>query len=106
MVGTINSPEVKTDMDSVVDMAATNLKKEVNEFVNAKLDSARQELHHPSAKKQLFVQASFKTNSKAKKTSKSLHKKTTHTKAKKKHRKSGKNYSTSLKKSKSVASTR
>ena len=61
MIGTINSPDVKTDMDSVVDMAATDLKKEVNEFVNAKLDSAKQQLHHPSAttKKQLFVQASL-----------------------------------------------
>jgi hypothetical protein len=108
MIGTINSPDVKTDMDSVVDMAATDLKKEVNEFVNAKLDSAKQQLHHPSstAKKQLFVQASYKTNSKTKKTSKTTHKKATHTKAKKRHKKSRKNYSTSLKKSKSTVSIR
>jgi len=106
MIGTINSPDVKTDMDSVVDMAATDLKKEVNEFVNAKLDSAKQELHHPSAKKQLFVQASYKTNSKTKKTSGSSHKKSTHSKTKKKHKKTRKNYSTSLKKSKSTASIR
>jgi hypothetical protein len=108
MVGTINSPDVKTDMDSVVDMAATNLKKEVNEFVNAKLDSAKQQLHHPTSttKKQIFVQASYKTNSKVKKTSKTAHKKATHSKTKKKHKKTKKNYSTSLKKSKSVASIR
>ncbi len=106
MIGTINSPDVKTDMDSVVDMAASDLKKEVNEFVNAKLDSAKQQLHHPSAKKQLFVQASYKTNSKTKKSSKSSHKKSTHSKSKKKHKKTRKNYSTSLKKSKSTASIR
>jgi len=106
MIGTINSPDVKTDMDSVVDMAATDLKKEVNEFVNAKLDSAKQQLHHPSAatKKQIFVQASYKTNTKTKKSSKSAHKKTIHSKTKRKHKKTRKNYSTSLKKSKSVAS--
>jgi AsmA-like C-terminal region len=107
MSGTINSPDVKTDMDSVVGTAAADLKKEMNDFVNAKLDSARQQLHNPSAsaKKQLFVQASYKskTNVKAKKTSKSTHKTTTHTKSKKKHKKSTKNYSTSLKKTKSTA---
>lgn len=106
MIGTINSPDVKTDMDSVVDMAATDLKKEVNEFVNAKLDSAKQQLHPPSAKKQLFVQAAYKTNSKTKKTSGSSHKKSGHSKTKKKHKKTRKNYSTSLKKSKSTASIR
>ena len=41
MSGTINSPDVKTDMDAVVDKAASDLKKEVNDFVNAKLDSAK-----------------------------------------------------------------
>ena len=106
MIGTINSPDVKTDMDSVVDMAATDLKKEVNEFVNAKLDSAKQLLHHPSTKKQLFVQASYKTNLKAKRISGSSHKKSVHSKTKKKHKKTRKNYSTSLKKSKSTASIR
>jgi hypothetical protein len=107
MSGTINSPDVKTDMDSVVGTAANDLKKEVNDFVNAKLDSARQQLHNPSsAKKQLFVQASYKTKSnvKAKKISKSAHKSTAHSKSKKKHKKSSKNYSTSLKKTKSTAS--
>src|ERR1700730_19461595 len=45
MNGTINSPDVKTDMNAVVDNAAVDLKKEVNDFVNAKLDSAKHELH-------------------------------------------------------------
>jgi hypothetical protein len=109
MSGTINSPDVKTDMDSVVDKAATDLKNEVNDFVNAKLDSAKQQLHHPStpAKKQLFIQTAYKSknSSKAKKTSRSTHKNTAHTKAKKKHKKkSVKNYSTSLNKEKSTVS--
>ena len=46
MNGTLSSPEVKADMDAVVDNAATDLKKEVNEFVNAKLDSAKQQLRN------------------------------------------------------------
>ncbi|HEY4935029.1 MAG TPA: AsmA-like C-terminal region-containing protein [Puia sp.] len=108
MSGTINSPDVKENMDSVIDLAATDLKKEVNDFVNAKLDSARQQLRKPSApaKKQLFVQTSYKskTNLKAKKTSGSAHKNATHTKTKKKHKKSSKNYSTSLKKEKRTVS--
>ena len=108
MGGTINSPDVKEDMDAVVDNAASDLKKEVNDFVNAKLDSSRQQLKKPkpSAKKQLFVQTTYKskTTAKAKKTSKSGHKNPTHTNAKKKHKKPGKHYSTSLKKEKSTAS--
>ncbi len=48
MCGTINSPDVKEDMDAVVDHAATDLKKEIDDFVNAKLDSARQILRSPS----------------------------------------------------------
>jgi AsmA-like C-terminal region len=106
--GTINNPDVKPDMDAVVDNAATDLKKEVNDFVNAKLDSARQQLRNPTAsvKKKLFLQTTYKskTNLKAKKTSKSAHKNSTRTNGKKKHKKSGKNYSTSLKKEKSTAS--
>jgi hypothetical protein len=108
MSGTINSPDVKTDMDAVVDNAASDLKKEVNDFVNAKLDSAKQLLHHPSGtpKKPLIVQTSYKPGSgtKTKKTSKSTHKNTAHVKTKKKHKKAAKNYSTSLKKEKSVVS--
>jgi len=108
MGGTINSPDVKQDMDAVVDDAATDLKKEVNDFVNAKLDSARQGLRNPSApaKKQLFQQTAYKLkgHSKAKKISRSAHKNTAHSKAKKKQKKQGKNYSTSLKKEKSTVS--
>jgi hypothetical protein len=107
MCGTINSPDVKTDMDAVVDNAATDLKKEVNDFVNAKLDSAKQQLRTPpaSAKKQLFVQTSYKSKSnKVKKTSKSAHKKAVHSKSKKKKKKSTRNYTTSLKKEKRTAS--
>ncbi len=103
MSGTINSPALKTDMDSTVGSAAADLKKEMDDFVNAKLDSARQQLRNPSTtKRQLYVQASYKT--KAKKTNKSVHKSTAHTKSKKKHKKQSKNYSTSLKKTKTTAS--
>jgi hypothetical protein len=107
MGGTINSPDVKADMDAVVDNAETDLKKEVNDFVNAKLDNARQQLHNPSsAKKQLIVQTAYKskTNLKKKKISSSAHKSAAHTKSKKKHNKSRKSYITSLKKEKSTAS--
>jgi AsmA-like C-terminal region len=108
MGGTINSPDVKEDMDAAVDNAANDLKKEVNDFVNAKLDSAKQQLRNPkpSAKKQLFVQTTYKskTNVKAKKTTKSGYKNPAHTNAKNKHKKSAKHYSTSLKKNKSTAS--
>jgi uncharacterized protein YhdP len=96
MSGTLNSPEVKTDMDAVVDNAASDLKKEINEFVNAKLDSAKQQLHNPSAasKKQIFVQTANKTKpvAKAKKNAKTVKKKTVHPKGKKKpvHQKSKK----------------
>jgi AsmA-like C-terminal region/AsmA family len=95
--GTINSPDVKEDMDAVVDHAATDLKKEIDDFVNAKLDSARQLLHNPSAfeKKPIYVQTSYKSKTvKTKKSSKSVHKKPTHAKAKKKHKKTVKHYST------------
>ncbi len=103
MSGTINSPDVKTDMDSTVGTAAADLKKEMDDFVNAKLDSARQQLRSPSAtKKPLYVQASYKT--KTKKTGKSAHKSAAHAKSKKKHKKQSKNYTTSLKKTKTTAS--
>ena len=108
MGGTINSPDVNPDMNSVVDNAASDLKKEVNDFVNAKLDSAKQQLRKPPTpvKKQLFVQTTYKskTNSKTKKVSKTTHKTAAHTKSKKKHKKSARNYSTSLKKNKSTVS--
>ncbi len=87
MNGTLTSPEVKTDMDAVVDNAATDLKKEVNEFVNAKLDSAKQQLRNPPAagKKQIFVQTGnkSKTNLKAKKKTSSANKTPVHSKTKK-----------------------
>jgi hypothetical protein len=87
--GAINSPDVKEDMDAVVDHAASDLKNEIDEFVNAKLDSARQQLHNPapSVKKPLYVQAGYKSKAvaKIKKSSKSVHKKQVHTK--KKHKK-------------------
>jgi len=106
MGGTITSPDLRTDMDSVVNHAETDLKKEVNDFVNAKLDSAKQQLHHPPApaKKQLFVQTAYKskTQLKAKKISKSAHKSRVHSKTKKK--KSSGNYTTSLKREKSTVS--
>jgi AsmA-like C-terminal region len=93
MVGTINSPDVKTDMDSAVDNAAIDLKREVDDFVKAKLDSARQQLHHPSSsKKQIFVQTTYKT--KSKKSSRKTHKMASSKKSKKKHRKPVKNYLT------------
>ncbi len=108
MGGTINSPDVKTDMDAVVDKASSDLNKEVNDFVNAKLDSAKQELKHPqsTARKQLFVQTAYKSksNAKPKKTFAGIHKKHSHKTPKKKHKKPVRHYSTSLKKEKSTAS--
>jgi len=110
MCGTINSPDVRADMDAMVSNAATDLEKEVNDFVNAKLDSSRQQLQKPSApaKKQLFVQTSYKskTKVKGKKSSSSRHTKTVHTKTKKKKKPARKNYSASLKKDKSTANNR
>ena len=93
--GAINSPDVKEDMDAVVDHAATDLKKEIDDFVNAKLDSARQLLHNPAAfeKKPMYVQTSYKSKTaKTKKSSKSVHKHPAHSKTKKKHRKQVKHY--------------
>jgi uncharacterized protein (DUF1778 family) len=93
--GAINSPDVKEDMDAMVDHAATDLKKEIDDFVNAKLDSARQILHNPSAfeKKPLYSQASYKSKPvKTKKHSKSAHKHATPAKSKKRHKKTVKHY--------------
>jgi len=108
MSGTINSPDVRTDMDALVDKASNDLNKEVSDFVNAKLDSAKQELKHPQSPpgKQLYVQTAYKskTNTKPKKTSVTDRKKTTHKTLKKKHKKPVRHYSTSLKKGKSTAS--
>jgi len=102
--GTINSPDVKEDMDAMVDHAATDLKQEIDDFVNAKLDSARQILHNPapSAKKSLYVETGYKSKEtvKTKKHSKSVHKHPTSAKSKKKHKKTAKHYSASLKKKK------
>jgi hypothetical protein len=95
--GAINSPDVKEDMDAMVDHAATDLKKEIDDFVNAKLDSARQILHKPPVpeKKPLYVQASYKSKAtaKKKKSSKSAHKSVKHTKTKKIHKKAVRHYS-------------
>jgi hypothetical protein len=108
MCGTINNPDVKTDMNSEVVNAESNLKKEVDDFVNAKLDSAKQQLHHPqaAAKPPLIVQTTYKpkANTKTKKVSKAGHKSMAHAKTKKKKKKSTKHYTTSLKKGKSTAS--
>jgi hypothetical protein len=103
--GTINGPDVRTDMDAVVSDAATSLEKEVNDFVNAKLDSAKEQLHPVApAKKQIMVQTAYKskTHVKTKKPTKSRHKSTVHSKARKK--KPVKNYTISLKKGKNTAS--
>jgi len=102
MCGTINSPDVKEDMDATVDHAASDLKKEMDDFVNAKLDSARQILHSASGqtKKSLYVQTVYK--SKAKKTSKSVAKQAASSRSKKKHRKRLKHFSASAKKTESL----
>ena len=105
--GTINSPDVKTDMNEVVDNATADLKNEVNDFVNAKLDSAKQQLHNPSASvnKQLYVRAAYKSKNhlKAKKISTPARKKVVHPKSKRKQKNMGRNYLTSMKKEKSTA---
>lgn len=109
MAGTINTPDVKTDMNSVVDNAELDLKRELNDFVNAKLDSAEQQLHQPPAtKKQMAVQASYKTrnNSKTKSSSATTHKNTSHKATKKKQKNTRKYYSSNSKKDKTVASNR
>ena len=98
--GTINNPDVKEDMDAMVDHAATNLKKEIDDFVNAKLDSARQLLHNPSAfdKKPMYVQTSYKSKTiktkKSSKHTKAAHKKTNRSNTKKKQKKRARHYST------------
>ncbi|HTQ63551.1 MAG TPA: AsmA-like C-terminal region-containing protein [Puia sp.] len=108
MVGTINNPDINTDMNSVVDHAASDLKNEVNDFVNAKLDSAKQELNSSpaSAKKPPIVQTSYKSkaNTRSKKSQKSGHKNTSHKKTKKKQKTTRKYYSNSAKKDRSTAS--
>ncbi len=94
MGGMINAPDVKEDMDAVVDNAAADLKKEVNAFVNAKLDSAKRQLHNPSSasKKKLMVQTSYKSKSATKVKKSTAHKSKTHTNTKKKHKKATRNY--------------
>ena len=93
--GAINNPDVKEDMDEVVNHAAADLKNEIDDFVNAKLDSAKQILRHPSepVKKSLIIQAGYKPKVvvKSKKSPKSaVHKKTTN--SKKKPKKQHKHY--------------
>jgi hypothetical protein len=104
--GTINTPEVKTDMDAVVNHAETDLKKEVDEFVNAKLDSAKRQLDAHPTKKTSFVQTSYRprTLSKHKTDARSAHKRTRHGKAAKKKKKQTRNYTTESKKVRSTAS--
>jgi hypothetical protein len=108
MRGTINSPDVNEDMDAVVDNAADNLKKEVNAFVNAKLDSAKSQLHKPSvkSKKNMYVQTKYNSKSglKSKKTAVSAKKHSAKAASKKKHKKSVRNYTVSSKKDKRMAS--
>ena len=108
MSGTINAPDVKEDMDAIVDNAADNLKKEVNAFVNAKLDSAKRQLHNPSSasNKNVFVKTGYKSKSKtnSKKTSVSSNRHKVHSGAKKKHKKPVRSYTGSSKKDKRVAS--
>lgn len=106
MGGTIHNPDIKTDMNATVDQASDDLKKEVDDFVNAKLDSAREELRKPP---EANKKATAKTTNKSKKHSmaktghSSSRKQTAHASGKK-HTKPGKKYySTSLKKQKSTA---
>ena len=102
MAGTINNPEVKTDMDAVVKNAENDLKKEVDDFVHSKLDSARDQLDskHEVAKnkKPVMVQASYKPGAKTKSgktVSAKNRKKTKHTRTGHSHKKkkSAKGYS-------------
>ncbi|HVY74605.1 MAG TPA: AsmA-like C-terminal region-containing protein [Puia sp.] len=97
--GTINNPDVKTDMSAVVDKASEDLQKEMNEFVNAKLDSARQQLRRPAAsKKSMFVQTTYKPRktTKSKKPGRHAHNKTSSSKSKKNTRSKKKYESASL----------
>jgi hypothetical protein len=48
MSGTIDAPLVKTDMNEAVDQATVALMREVTNFVNAKLDSARHQMDEPT----------------------------------------------------------
>jgi hypothetical protein len=116
MNGTLTSPEVKADMDATVDNAAIDLKKEVNAFINAKLDSAKQQLRNPQAagKKRVSMQTGNKSKPDVKRkkntrTTKKTHvhaktkKHTVHPKAKKKKKKSSGNYTMNMKKDKRTA---
>jgi len=97
--GTINNPDIKTDMNAVVDKASEDLKKEMDDFVNAKLDSARQLLHKPAAsKKPIAVRTTYKSNKvvKLKKSSAHAHYKTSRTKSKMKAKPRNKYESASL----------
>lgn len=106
MSGSINSPEIKTDMDAVVSNAAIDLKKEVDAFVRAKLDSAKQQLHARPAMKSAFVQTSYKSKTRTKRKNglHTSHKKSGHTKTSKKKKKALRNYTTESKKARSTVS--
>jgi hypothetical protein len=104
--GTINNPDIKKDMNAVVDKASEELKKEMDDFVNAKIDSARQLLHKPAAsKKSMAVQTSknSKNIAKLKKSSAYAHKKSSISKSKKKSKPKKKYESTFLMNRQSIA---
>ncbi|MBS1599050.1 MAG: hypothetical protein JST75_12570 [Bacteroidetes bacterium] len=105
--GTIDNPDVKTDMSAVVEKASEDLQKEMNDFVNAKLDTARQQLHKSThSKKSMVVQTNYKPkkNVKSKKSNTYAHYKSNSSKSKKKTRSKKKYETASLKKSRSIAS--
>jgi len=105
--GTIDNPDVKTDMSAAVDKASEDLQKEMNDFVNAKLDSARQQLHKPGAsKKSMIVQTTYKPKKavKSKTSNTYAHNKTNSSKSKKKTKSKKKYETASLKRVQNIAS--
>ena len=102
MGGTINSPIVKTDMNEVFDNAANALTDEVNAFVKAKLDSAKQQLQDPlpAPKKKIIAQISHhnKSQYKVKKGPQLAHHKVNPAKSKRKLKNSRKYSATVTKK--------
>jgi len=97
MSGTINSPLVETDMNDMISNAATDLKAQVDHFVNAKLDSARQQLRNPgpnAVHKNLVKSTSKNKNKyKAKKGPQLAHNKTAKLKGRRKSKSTKKYYS-------------
>jgi len=105
--GTIDNPDIKTDMSAVVEKASEDLQKEMNDFVNAKLDSARQQLRKPrGTNKSMIVQTTYKPKKdvKSKKSTTYAHNKPSSSKSKKKTKTKRKYETASLKKVQSVAS--